>query len=1369
MASKRSHITQKTKNILFGKSGNKCAHPKCTVSLIQNATEGSEAHILGQICHIHAVSEDGPRGKPGLTPQELNSPENLILLCPNHHSEVDGQHENYPPQLLKKWKRDHEEKIEKMKKLLDTDLIGIQADFSHLYFPVALVDQKIMEELEKLLKSRFFQEFDTKSSSMILGRCLNERELSGGSDELRSRGLAWCARLLSRSGVLDKAEEFLEIAKTLGDVPEIQIAEAFLLSQKGDRAEALQALTVIDSDVSRSAGLMIVAHHDRAEGAVQWMKDVGYTTGNLDIDGKVSLLNYQFQLGDWDAAVQIANSFSESDFEKAPILHHLAALAKLIIAVPADFRTIVLKQIPFEVAVFPLASNAVAMNARRAAHRHFLNGVEAARQLACPRIASMDDEYALWLELRDPAQSAHGKNRLKEKLDNPKTALSFVRYALQFGIKLDLDEVERKIEKNIAISGGMTIDAAIARLTLIFAKSTPEEKANYIARYHKQLAAYFDPTRMQFLQIEILLCAGLIEKANAVLGQFHEEGIPADQENKLQQIISDAQENDPIEPYKIRYRSKGTLDDLIILVTELEKHHYWNDLCEFGRLLFKETHSLEDAERLVNAFNNTHRSEELVEFLKENADLLTQSRHLQMSYAWGLYSEGALLESRTALMQLSKDEADPHYRALQVKLGIAMGDWASLSAYITSEYKNRNNRSAHDLIDTAKLAIHIGSPHARDFVFKAAAKANDNDDASILAGAYYAAMIAGWEDDPKVSRWLERAAELSSEDGPLQRMSFKDILDWKPEWDHRASDTGRLLAEGQIPIFIAAQSLNRTLIDFTAFRALANLFETDPRYRDIIPAYSGKRVPQQFDLSGKTVALDATALLTLSFLEIIDTVLDAFETVCIPHSTLGWLFEERQKVTFHQPSQIKNAHKVRHFLATNVLEKFAPSTVANSELSVQVGDELASLIAEAEKIREGDDTQHIVVRSSPVYRLSSLMREEADLSVHATVLSSCLAVVAKLRQKGQITANEGKRACAYLQLHEKPWPNQPEIADGATLYLDNLAITYLLHLGLLEKLKSAGLKGVASPEEVSKADKLIAYEHISDKVKYIIERLRASLNLRIESGKIRVGGRQRIDEDEYKSTLEHPTASIITLASHCDVVIVDDRFINQHATVDSDGMQAPILSTLDLLDAFVSTDVISDKDRLEYRTKLHRAGYCFVPVGKNELEQCLNASDIVADRVSETAELKAIRENMLCVRMNNWLQLPEEAPWLDSTLKIFTQVLKSLWRDGADLSVTKARSDWILNQIDVRGWAHSLGPENGDNVVRLGRGIHILQLILPINASKKVRNAYLNWVEDRILIPIKEQFPDLYSWIIEQQRMWVAEVAETQLTQEETT
>ncbi|MFA5494232.1 MAG: hypothetical protein WC247_05595 [Porticoccaceae bacterium] len=1229
--------------------------------------------------------------------------------------------------------------------------------------PIEFVDQKTEEEIDKLRKSRFFSEFDRTRSSLGFGKRLADGNLSGGSDEVRGRALAWCARLLSRSEDLARAEEFLELAKTLGDSAEAMISEAFIISQKGDKAAALQALARIDSNTSRSAGLMIVAHHDGAEVALEWMTKAGYTVDDLDSDGKSFLLTHQLQLGYWNGAARTVGSLSETDFEETPILHHLAALTTLAPTVPVDFRAVVLTQVPFEAQGFPLASDAVSTDALQAAHKHFLNAVDAATRLDCPRAARTDDDYALWLELRDPAQSAHGRSRLENKLRDPNTALAYVHYALQFGIKLDQDAVERDIERSIAINGGMTIDAAIARFALAFAQPNPEEAANYIARHHNQLAAHIDIKLMQYRLIEMLSRAGLIERANEVLDRLLEEGIPAEHASNLRRIISEAQGSDPVESRKAQYETTRNLSDLINLVAELEDHQRWDDLCEFGRRLFEETRSISDAERLVNAFNNTHRSEALVGFLKENTDLLSQSNNLRMSYAWGLYQEGAFLESRAALAELSEEVGSPNYRTLQVSLGIAVGDWASLSAYIADEYRNRGDRSAHDLIGAAQLALHLGSPQAKDLVFEAAAKADG--DSAVLAAAYFIATSAGWEDDPQVSQWLEKAAELSGEDGPLQRMSLQDILDRKPEWDRRESETWRLLAQGEIPIFLAAQSLNRTLIDLTAFPALANLGETDPRRRSVIPAYSGKRVPLEFDIGVNVAALDATALLTLSFLKILDVALDAFETVYIPHSTLGWLFEERQKAAFHQPSRIANARKVRDLLATDMLEKFTPGTVASSDISAQVGDELAALIAEAEQVRDGDDSQHIVVRSAPVHRLSSLMEEEADLSAHAAVLSSCLSVVEKLRQKGQITADEEKRARTYLQLHEKPWPNQPEIADGATLYLDDLAISYLLHLGLLGKLKSAGLTAVVSPRELSEANALISYERISNGVKEVIEGIRASLNSRIESGQVRIGRRRNFDEFEEKSIPEHPSVGILALAPHCDVAIIDDRFLNQHANVDSGGRQVPVFSTLDLLDALVAAGVLSDDDRLEHRTRLRRAGYFLVPVSVDELERCLRESIIADGNVVETAELKAIRESILRVRMIDWLRLPKEAPWLDGTLKAIVRVLRNLWVDGTDIEEVTARSNWLVEQADIRGWAHSLVPENADNVVRVGRGALILSLLMPppSGTQQSIVDAYWNWVEVRILAPIQEQFPEVYEWLVDWHRREVAELANAQI------
>lgn len=736
-----------------------------------------------------------------------------------------------------------------------------------------------------------------------------------------------------------------------------------------------------------------------------------------------------------------------------------------------------------------------------------------------------------------------------------------------------------------------------------------------------------------------------------------------------------------------------------------------------------------------------------------------------MYYCWSLYENGELLEARSEVAKLSENLNDPNFRALKINLGISLGDWNSVLNIVDTEWVEKDKRSAQELISAAQLGLHLGSPRAKGLILAAVDKGKG--DANILTAAYMMAFTAGWEDDEEVSKWINEAAELSGDDGPIQKKSLKDIFNLKPEWDRHESEISDLLSRGEIPIFLAAQSLNKSLIYMMLFPALANLLENDPRRRGIIPAYSGTRQPISLD-PHEIVGFDATALITLSFLNLLDKALDAFDVVYVPHSTLAWLFEEKGKVAFHQPSRIREAHHLRNLLAMDALQKFVPTAVPEGELADLVGEELALLIAEAEKVRDDDPRQHIVVRSAPVYSVASLMDEEADLTSHTAVLSSCQSIVDKLRQKGAITAEEYRKSSAFLQFQEKPWLHQPEISDEAILYLDDLALTHFIHLGILDKLQVAGYRSIASPRKVTESDEFISYENISTDVNDSIEHIRSAINSRIVLGKIKVGRRRKIGDPKEQSILEHPTVAVIDLTRYCDAIITDDRSLNRHSIVDGGGTTAQLFTTLDVIDTLVSIGSIMKEERLEFRNKLRRAGYFFVPIGEDELAGHLIASIIKDDKVVEIAELKAIRENILRVRMSTWLQLPQELPWLDTSLKVFIRVLQRLWKTNADLSGARVRSNWILNQFDVRGWAHRLEKESGYDFVKIGRAAYILLLLAPlIDTPQEIKEEYWSWIEEKILAPIKEQFPSIYSWIIDWYKKEISKAADMDLTEGE--
>lgn len=349
---KRLEIPDSTKRYLLALSGNQCANPSCTNRLYEPGTAKSDFVFIGNQCHIYAVSDNGPRARPELTQDERRAPKNLIVLCRNCHAVVDGQPETYPDELLKQWKKAHEDQVTVNQR--PADIYSLQPNmFPRPNFPVELIDKKIKEEIDTLRKSRSFPEIDRVNSALILARKLMNGELVGGTATVRCRALAWCVRILSIED-RDKAEECLKFAQELGACEEIDIASAFILSQKDKKKAALSALAPIDSPMSRSAALMIVVHHNGPQGAVDWLKTAGLNATALDSDGKRLLLGCQFELADWEAAQECLGLLTDDDLRDTPSLHHMKAITHLLRAVPDELCSGVLYQIPFEAADFPL-------------------------------------------------------------------------------------------------------------------------------------------------------------------------------------------------------------------------------------------------------------------------------------------------------------------------------------------------------------------------------------------------------------------------------------------------------------------------------------------------------------------------------------------------------------------------------------------------------------------------------------------------------------------------------------------------------------------------------------------------------------------------------------------------------------------------------------------------------------------------------------------------------------------------------------------------------------------------------------------------------------------------------------------------------
>jgi hypothetical protein len=88
--------------LLFARSGNRCAFPKCRAPMAFNNT------LTGEVCHIKGARSGSARYDPGQTDVERHACANLLLMCPTHHTVIDDDEESFTVERLWKIKDTHE-------------------------------------------------------------------------------------------------------------------------------------------------------------------------------------------------------------------------------------------------------------------------------------------------------------------------------------------------------------------------------------------------------------------------------------------------------------------------------------------------------------------------------------------------------------------------------------------------------------------------------------------------------------------------------------------------------------------------------------------------------------------------------------------------------------------------------------------------------------------------------------------------------------------------------------------------------------------------------------------------------------------------------------------------------------------------------------------------------------------------------------------------------------------------------------------------------------------------------------------------------------------------------------------------------------
>lgn len=125
--SKRKSLKAEVIRRLLARSGNVCAFEGCSAPVYND-----DDVYLGNFCHINAVNVGGKRYDSALSADYINSYDNLILLCPVHHKDIDTQDKVYTVERLKQIKLNHESAYSENRPISDDLVLNTGIEYNKL-------------------------------------------------------------------------------------------------------------------------------------------------------------------------------------------------------------------------------------------------------------------------------------------------------------------------------------------------------------------------------------------------------------------------------------------------------------------------------------------------------------------------------------------------------------------------------------------------------------------------------------------------------------------------------------------------------------------------------------------------------------------------------------------------------------------------------------------------------------------------------------------------------------------------------------------------------------------------------------------------------------------------------------------------------------------------------------------------------------------------------------------------------------------------------------------------------------------------------------------------------------------------------------
>jgi hypothetical protein len=1200
-------------------------------------------------------------------------------------------------------------------------------------FPPHLADEELRRLIKRARQRAPFRDPAVDYAKEIgdLARRAVDGDLSGASADARWLATEYAARAAaSRKNGAGEARELMAAADKIAPGRGHEIVEAEIAAH-GDIDAAVRMLRDVKTADGRAQLVRIIGTGLGPQAAVDRVRAEKWTAADINAAGANTVAMMAIEADELEFATEWIKEVSDNQLDERPSLLALRADLTLAETMPADERRSVIIALPLDLRDVHPFEDAESIGKRRGAVADLARLLAVMRELGLQRVQGPLEERLWWLRGLDPETRDTARAKIAEGLKSEPAR--WVRLALHLHVEFDRDGLRASLER---LRGGWSADEAAAYLLLEMASGDAGRVARSIAENRKELeqSGFTNRLSLLFMEVQALARSGDTAAARRKM----ESEVPASEAGMralLGSVIAECEGSvDPVTLARSRFAERGSTEDLRHLCDALHKAGKRDELIEPAQDLARRTRTVADLRGAVGVLTDAGKHADALKLLAEMPTVGGGERTIEKRRAECQMRTGDYKGARKTLEEHFGNDIDPYVAHIWIGLEIESGQWANLQGLVERALRHKDRLGALLLIRLAQIAREVGSGHVQAYVDAALAKAGN--DARVYLGAYVIAMESGKEQrDPKVWAWFEKAVELSGEDGPVQRKSIREVADMAPGWRAHEERITDLVNRGEVPLFMAARSLNVDLVRATLGRAIRNADEADASRRSLILAFDGSRDEKDVLKHMHVVAADVSSLLTLGFVRTVDALVRGFTKVVIAPGTLALLFEERQRVRFHQPSLVERAKRLRKLLDEEKITVAPMPSTLPAELLAEVGEDLAGLLAAAHV--DGG----VVVQPGPLHKAGSLMETVADLGTFAQYVSDTRQVLAYAKAEGLLKSEVADEAKRYIMAADAGMPGAVAIEAGRNVYLDEVAVSYLEYTGVLAPFCKKHNRVFITPALEREINALIAHEQYAERVLECIEHIRDALAAGIAEGIVVVADVDGVGDEDENGARDAPTVRLLSTSTSVEALVVDDKFVNCKGKWTARFGEAKVATTLDVIEELARRKEIVPERLYQLRRDLREAGYALVGTDEDELLALTGAADVKGGKLVETRELRILRESVLLV-MARKLLLPREEPWVGGWVKAGMLAVRSIWircQENAE-----AKANWVMGAIPDY-WQFCPTPVQPDvwpNVrSAMARRLTLLFNVMLIPPER--RAAYRTWVEKRVLLPLESADPEL--------------------------